>query len=136
MHKIILILVALFIVSPSVMARGGGSKSHGGGHTATHSSRQATTHKAPKASRSPSAHLGARTAPGVKRDSHGRIKRSQHTKNDFKRQHPCPATGKSSGACPGYVVDHVKALKHGGADNPSNMQWQSKEAAKQKDKRE
>lgn len=34
----------------------------------------------------------------------------------------CPATGKSSGACPGYVVDHIKALKRGGADEPSNIQ--------------
>jgi hypothetical protein len=28
----------------------------------------------------------------------------------------------------------VKALKHGGADTPSNMQWQTKEAATAKDK--
>ena len=35
---------------------------------------------------------------------------------------------------PGYVVDHVVALKHGGTDSPSNMQWQTKEAAKAKDK--
>ena len=52
----------------------------------------------------------------------------------FKRQHPCPVTGKSTGACPGYVIDHVKPLKRGGADKPSNMQWQTKEAAKAKDK--
>jgi hypothetical protein len=37
-------------------------------------------------------------------------------------------------ARPGYVVEHVQALKHGGADSPSNMQWQTKEAAKAKDK--
>lgn len=47
---------------------------------------------------------------------------------------PCPSTGKSSGACPGYVIDHVQPLKRGGADAPSNMQWQTKEAAKEKDK--
>jgi len=34
------------------------------------------------------------------------------------------------------VVDHVKPLKRGGADAPSNMQWQTKEAAKEKDRRE
>jgi hypothetical protein len=34
------------------------------------------------------------------------------------------------------VIDHVKPLKRGGADEPSNMQWQTKEAAKQKDKTE
>jgi hypothetical protein len=30
----------------------------------------------------------------------------------------------------GYVVDHKQALKHGGADTPGNMQWQTRAAAK------
>lgn len=34
----------------------------------------------------------------------------------------------------GYVVDHIIALKRGGADSPSNMQWQTKADAKAKDK--
>jgi hypothetical protein len=34
----------------------------------------------------------------------------------------------------GYVVDHVTPLKRGGSDSPSNMQWQTKQAAKAKDK--
>jgi hypothetical protein len=46
----------------------------------------------------------------------------------------CPSTGKTYGNCPGYVVDHNQALKHGGADDPSNMQWQTRQAAKEKDK--
>jgi hypothetical protein len=33
-------------------------------------------------------------------------------------------------------VDHVQALKHGGADSPSNMQWQTTAAAKAKDRTE
>jgi hypothetical protein len=70
----------------------------------------------------------------VQRDSHGRIRRSAAAKGAFKRQHPCPSTGKSSGACPGYVIDHVKPLANGGADAPNNMQWQTKAAAKEKDK--
>jgi len=45
-----------------------------------------------------------------------------------------PATGKSTGRCSGYVVDHIQALKHGGSDSPDNMQWQTKEAAKEKDR--
>jgi hypothetical protein len=32
------------------------------------------------------------------------------------------------------VIDHKQALKHGGSDTPGNMQWQTKEAAKAKDK--
>lgn len=74
------------------------------------------------------------TPPYVQRDSNGRIKRSLEAKHAFKNEHPCPATGKSYGRCPGYVVDHVTALKRGGADAPSNMQWQTIEAAKLKDK--
>src|SRR5262245_45451576 len=68
------------------------------------------------------------------RDSHGKIKRSSHAKHDFMKSHPCPSTGKTSGPCPGYVIDHVQALKHGGSDTPSNMQWQTVEAAKAKDR--
>jgi hypothetical protein len=70
----------------------------------------------------------------VARDSHGRIKRSAKARDDFKKHHPCPSTGGTSGSCPGYVIDHVQALKHGGADTASNMQWQTVEAAKAKDK--
>jgi len=70
------------------------------------------------------------------RDSKGHIARSAKAKDEFKKQHPCPATGKSSGSCPGYVIDHVKPLKRGGPDAPENMQWQTKAEAKAKDKTE
>jgi hypothetical protein len=33
-------------------------------------------------------------------------------------------------------VDHVRPLKRGGADAPNNMQWQTTQAAKEKDKTE
>lgn len=69
-------------------------------------------------------------------DSHGRIHRSAAAKDEFKRKHPCPSTGRSSGACPGYVIDHVQALACGGADAPSNMQWQTVAEGKEKDKTE
>jgi hypothetical protein len=49
---------------------------------------------------------------------------------EFQRLHPCPSKGKPTGSCPGYVVDHIVPLKRGGADAPSNMQWQSAAEAK------
>ncbi len=74
------------------------------------------------------------TPPVIQRDANGRIERSEAAKNAFKREHPCPTTQLPKGPCPGYVIDHVIALKHGGADSPSNMQWQTVEEAKAKDR--
>jgi hypothetical protein len=76
----------------------------------------------------------SRAIPGVTRDAHGRIARSPQALQQFKKANPCPATGKTYGQCPGYVVDHVTPLKRGGADAPSNMQWQTKAEAKAKDR--
>lgn len=60
--------------------------------------------------------------------------RSQKAKNIFKTEHPCPATGRSKGSCPDYIIDHIRPLACGGADDASNMQWQTKADAKAKDK--
>src|SRR5262245_54371424 len=80
-----LIALAVFIaLSCPALGKGGGS--HGSYSTGTH---------------------GHHSAAGVERDSHGHIKRSEKPKDEFKKSHPCPSTGKSSGACPGYVIDHV-----------------------------
>lgn len=76
----------------------------------------------------------SRAAPGVQRNSHGKIARSGRARSEFKSSHPCPSTGRSSGGCPGYVIDHVRPLKRGGADTAGNMQWQTKAAAREKDK--
>lgn len=54
----------------------------------------------------------------------------------YRAQQPCPATGQHKGACPGYVVDHITPLCAGGADDPSNMIWQSKAEALEKDRTE
>ena len=104
---------------------------------ATHIAPSHSTYHAPKPSRSFTSSSSAHhfRAPGT-RDSHGRLVRSTKAKDVFKRSHPCPSTGGSSGACPGYVIDHVRPLKRGGADAPGNMQWQAKAAARAKDKRE
>lgn len=63
-----------------------------------------------------------------------RIKRSQSAKVEFKQQNPCPATGARKGPCKGYVIDHINPLACGGADAPTNMQWQTVADAKAKDK--
>jgi hypothetical protein len=60
--------------------------------------------------------------------------RSSGAKVEFKREHPCPTIGARSGACGGYVIDHIVPLACGGADAPANMQWQTIAEAKAKDK--
>jgi hypothetical protein len=69
----------------------------------------------------------------ISRDARGRIKRSEKAKDDFKEANPCPANRRRSGACPGYVIDHINPLACGGADSPENMQWQTVAAGKEKD---
>jgi hypothetical protein len=59
--------------------------------------------------------------------------RDPHQRALFMKKHPCPANGNTRGACPGYVVDHIKPLCAGGADRPSNMQWPTTQEAKIKD---
>jgi len=59
--------------------------------------------------------------------------RSTSAKRTFQHEHPCPSTGKTTGKCPGYLVDHVWPLCAAGADSPVNMQWQTYDAAHAKD---
>ena len=60
--------------------------------------------------------------------------RSREVTREFQREHPCPSTRLTTGACPGYRKDHVKALACGGPDAVSNMQWQTIAAARAKDR--
>lgn len=62
--------------------------------------------------------------------------RSAAAKAEFRRAHPCPATGQVRGACPGWVIDHVVPLCAGGEDHPANMQWQAVEPSRLKDREE
>jgi hypothetical protein len=103
----------------------------------------ATTERAStRAYRAPTTFSSGHVAEGytadssVRVNSHGKIKRSGAAKDAFKRQQPCPSTGKGSGSCPGYVIDHVNPLECGGADAPTNMQWQTVADGKAKDKTE
>lgn len=80
----------------------------------------------------PHFHVASPSSPnyafGVRRDSQGRIARSDAARHQFMNK-----TGYPNGR-PGYVIDHIVPLKRGGADSPSNMQWQTKEQAKAKDR--
>lgn len=119
MIRAAILLAALALASSPSLARSGGRSS---GHDGSHSS---SSYHAPTQSRKASA---------VPRDAKGRIQRSPQARHEFRKSHPCPSTGRISGRCPGFVIDHVQALKRGGADDPSNMQWQTKEAARAKDR--
>jgi hypothetical protein len=114
MRQFAAILIALACAVPPATANGCGSHS-------------ATTPQLAIASHS-------KATPGVTRDSRGHIARSAHAKGEFRKSNPCPSTGRPTGACPGYVIDHVTPLKRGGADAPYNMQWQTTEQAREKDR--
>ena len=62
--------------------------------------------------------------------------RSAAARAEFIRANPCPATGRTRGACPGWQVDHITPLKCGGPDRPANMQWLTVEQHKAKTRAE
>jgi len=84
--------------------------------------------------------IGALFAPvllSLALSAHGaQSQRSKKAIAEFKRENPCPANGKKRSKCPGYMIDHIEPLCAGGADSASNMQWQTIEAAKEKDRDE
>lgn len=55
--------------------------------------------------------------------AHAAHGRSKYERSAFRAANPCPSTGRTSGACPGYEVDHPVPLYAGGLDHRSNMQW-------------
>jgi len=57
------------------------------------------------------------------RNTDGSIHRRSDVIAAFKRLHPCPATLKTVGACPGWQANHVVPLACGGCDAVSNLVW-------------
>ena len=132
------VLIAIAPLAQAQAKAGGHPGRHhsGSAHTASNSGSNAGGSHS-KGSRSKGSHHAAgfhagaghpssHKAVGVALDHNGKIKRSQSAKRDFEHNQPCPSTGETSGACAGYVIDHVRPLKRGGADAPSNMTWQTK----------
>ena len=99
-----------------------------------HSTAKSGTSKAPAktsakhpATKSTSAKSSASHSGTSKTATTPRV-RSEAAKHEFWKHSGYPK------GRPGYVVDHIIPLACGGADAPSNMQWQTVEAAKAKDK--
>ena len=82
------------------------SHSHGGG---LYSSRRSSSHRTSPSYSGHSHSRRSKALPGVARDSHGHVKRSETAKRDFKKQSGYPH------GRPGYVVDHVVPLARGRA---------------------
>lgn len=57
------------------------------------------------------------------RDADGSISRRADVLRAFRDLYPCPETGETRGACPGWNIDHVIPLAVGGCDAVSNLQW-------------
>jgi hypothetical protein len=113
MNRIALALLLVVLVVPFANARG---------RTSSSSHRATPSHsvRVPKFKAPSTRHRAARCTTCT-RDSKGRIARSRTATRDFQKSHPCPSTGRTTGACKGYVIDHVVPLKRGGADSPSNI---------------
>lgn len=66
--------------------------------------------------------------------SEATVQRSAKVPAAYRKIFACPATGKMTGPCPGYVLDHAWPLCAGGPDEVTNMAWMQADRAKIKDK--
>lgn len=64
-----------------------------------------------------------RMCGAIVRDATGNIKRSSAVLTAYKKIHPCPSTGLTTGACPGWALNHSIPLACGGCDAVYNLTW-------------
>ena len=134
----LLAALTMFTLPLAAQHRGGGSR--GGGHPShprayspgprSHTTPHVQSPRSGQATKPRSYSTHPRSTPRSSTGKSTRIHRSQAAKDDFMRQSGHPR------GWPGHVVDHIVPLACGGADAPSNMQWQSTEEGKAKDKTE
>ena len=130
----IVLLILLMIPLESMAQKGGRASSSRSSSRSTSSKSRAGSKRSAKSSPRKSSPnkstISPRRSTIAQRDGNGRIKRSTVAKREFMKQ-----TGYANGR-KGYVVDHIVPLECGGADVPSNMQWQTIAEAKIKDRTE
>lgn len=57
------------------------------------------------------------------RTADGKIKRRADVLAAFQKIHPCPSTGMTTGACPGWGKNHTIPLFCNGKDSVDNISW-------------
>ena len=73
---------------------------------------------------------------GVAEEGASKPSRSAAAVREFRRLNPCPATGQTRGACPGWVVDHAWPICANGPDVSKNLRWSAQAEARAKDREE
>ena len=129
-----LLLAFALAASPIAAASKSTSVSHPVSAKASKPAKASKKPKAPKVAKASKARRPSDYCAACERDSRGRIKRTESATTTFRRLSPCPATGQTTGRCPGYVIDHIVPLKRGGPDALWNMQGQTKAETKAKDR--
>src|SRR2546425_505213 len=139
LYRLLFAILALYTLSaPLAAQRRGSGSSRGSVHVRGYTRRDGThvapyTRSTPRSYAAPShprSYATPKSRAYASPNAHGRIPRSRAAKDDFMRRSGYPR------GRPGYVVDHVVPLCAGGADAASNMQWQTVEAARVKDRQE
>lgn len=67
---------------------------------------------------------------GINRNPDGTIHRSAAVISAFRKTHPCPSTGFTTGACPGWAINHNCPIACGCVDAVWNMSWMRNDVKK------